>query len=35
MEDLRTAFSQLKPGDPAAMQVERGGRLTYLTFEME
>ena len=26
---------KLKPGDPAAMQVERNGRLTYLTFEME
>jgi serine protease Do len=35
MGDLRTAFSQLKPGDPAAMQVERNGRFTFLTFEME
>jgi serine protease Do len=35
MDDLRTAFSQLKPGEPAAMQVERNGRLTFLTFEME
>jgi serine protease Do len=35
MDDLRAAFSQLKPGDPAAMQVERNGRLTFLTFEME
>ena len=35
MDDLRTAFSQLNPGDPAAMQVERNGRLTFLTFEME
>ena len=35
MDDLRSAFSQLQPGDPAAMQVERNGRLTFLTFEME
>ena len=35
MDDLRAAFSQLKPGDPAAMQVERNGHLTFLTFEME
>jgi S1-C subfamily serine protease len=35
MDDLRAAFSRLKPGDPAAMQIERNGRLTYLTFEME
>ncbi|HTP67320.1 MAG TPA: trypsin-like peptidase domain-containing protein [Dongiaceae bacterium] len=35
MDDLRTTFTQLKPGDPAVMQVERAGRLTYLTFEME
>jgi len=35
MDDLRTAFGKLKPGDPVAVQVERSGRLTYLTFEME
>jgi serine protease Do len=35
MDDLRAAFIRLKPGDPAAMQIERNGRLTYLTFEME
>ena len=35
MDDLRTAFGQLKPGDPATMQVERSDRLTFLTFEME
>jgi len=33
VDGLRTAFSQLKPGEPAALQIEREGRLTYLTFE--
>lgn len=32
---LRDAFHKLQPGDPAALLVERNGRLTYLTFEME
>ncbi len=35
MDDLRAAFAKLKPGDPAALQVERGGKLTFVTFEME
>jgi serine protease Do len=35
MDELRGAFGNLKPGDPAAMQVERNGKLTFLTFEME
>jgi serine protease Do len=35
LDDLRTAFNKLKPGDPAALQVERNGKLTFLTFEME
>jgi serine protease Do len=35
LDELRTAFGKLKPGDPAALQVERGGKLTFLTFEME
>jgi serine protease Do len=35
VDDLRAAFTRLKPGEPAAMLVERGGKLTYLTFEME
>lgn len=35
MDELRTEFGKLKPGDPAAMQVERNGKLTFLTFEME
>jgi serine protease Do len=33
VDGLRTAFSQLKPGEPGALQIERDGRLTYLTFE--
>jgi serine protease Do len=33
--DLRAAFGKLQPGDPAAMLVERAGKLTYVTFEME
>jgi len=35
VDDLRTVFNNLKPGDPAAMLVERNGRFTYVTFEME
>lgn len=35
MNELRTAFEKLKPGDPAVMQVERNGKLTFVTFEME
>jgi serine protease Do len=35
IDDLRNAFNQLKPGDPAAMLVERNGKLTFVTFEME
>jgi serine protease Do len=35
MENLRAEFTKLKPGDPVALQVERGGKLTFLTFEME
>jgi serine protease Do len=35
VDGLRTEFNRLKPGDPAAMQVERDGRLIYVTFEME
>ena len=33
--DLRAAFDKLQPGDPAAMLIERAGKLTYVTFEME
>jgi serine protease Do len=35
MASLRRALGSLKPGDPAALQVERGGRLMFLTFEVE
>ena len=35
VDDLRSAFSHLQPGDPAVLQIERNGKLTYLTFEME
>lgn len=34
LEDLRAALAGLKPGDPMAVQVERGGRLRYLAFEL-
>lgn len=32
---MRAIFADLKPGSPVAMQVERLGRLFYLTFETE
>jgi serine protease Do len=32
---LVTALGQLKSGDPVVLQVERDGRLQYVTFEME
>ncbi len=35
VDDLRAAFAKLNPGDPAALQVERNGKLTFVTFEME
>jgi serine protease Do len=35
VDNLRKAFNNLKPGEAATMQVERGGRLTYVSFEME
>jgi serine protease Do len=35
VDELRTTFTALKPGDPAALQVERNGKLTYVTFDME
>jgi serine protease Do len=35
VEQLRNAFRKLQSGDPAALLIERNGRLTYLTFEME
>jgi serine protease Do len=35
LEALKRAVHRLKPGEPAALQVEREGRLSYLSFEME
>jgi serine protease Do len=35
VDELRTAFNKVQPGDPVALQVERNGKFTYLTFEME
>lgn len=35
VDGLREAFRNLQPGEPAALLVERNGRLIYLTFEME
>jgi serine protease Do len=35
METLRAAVNALKSGDPVALQVERDGGLTYVSFETE
>jgi len=35
IQDLRAALKRLKPGDPAALQIERDGRMAFLTFEIE
>ncbi|HEY0705066.1 MAG TPA: trypsin-like peptidase domain-containing protein [Candidatus Acidoferrales bacterium] len=35
VDNLRAQFNKLKPGEAATMQVERGGKLTYVTFQME
>ena len=35
VDELRTAFGKLQPGEAAAMLVERAGKLTYVAFEME
>ena len=35
MQTLRTALRSLKPGDPAALQVERDGVLSFITFEAD
>lgn len=34
-EELRSALRQLKPGDPVVLQIERGGELQYVDFDME
>jgi S1-C subfamily serine protease len=35
VDALRTVLRGLKPGDAAALQVERNGRLTFFSFEIE
>jgi serine protease Do len=35
MANLRDAFNALKPGEAVSMQVQRAGKLTYLSFEMD
>jgi serine protease Do len=35
LSSLRTALKQIKPRDPVVLQVERGGGLQWLAFEME
>ncbi len=35
VDALRTAVAQLKPGDPVALLIERGGKLQYVAFEMK
>jgi serine protease Do len=35
LADLRTAVASLRPGAPAVLQVERGGRLVYLALVVE
>jgi serine protease Do len=35
VDDLRAALKRSTPGDPAVLQIERDGRMTFLTFEIE
>ena len=35
IEALRSALDALKPGDPLIIQIERGGKLTFLSLELE
>jgi S1-C subfamily serine protease len=35
VEGLRQVIQALKSGDPVVLQVERQGRLTYLSFEID
>jgi serine protease Do len=35
VSQLQTTVRQLKSGDPVVLQVERGGKLQYLAFEMD
>jgi len=35
VDNLRSALSQLKPGDAVALQVERGGKLQFVSFDLD
>jgi len=35
LDSLRTTLSDLKPGDPVVLQIERDGRFQYLAFELD
>jgi serine protease Do len=35
LDALSSGIQQLKPGDPVVLQIERGGNLQFLAFEME
>jgi len=35
VDNLRSALSQLKSGDAVALQVERGGKLQYVSFDLD
>jgi S1-C subfamily serine protease len=35
LDNLRAAMKALKPGSPVTLQVQRDGRLTYLSFTLE
>jgi serine protease Do len=35
LDSLRTALKQIPPGAPGVLQIERDGKLMYITFEME
>jgi serine protease Do len=35
VDNLRSALSQMKPGDPVALQVERQGKLEFVSFELD
>jgi len=35
VQGLRDALQQTKPGDSLALQIERGGQLSYVAFDLE
>jgi hypothetical protein len=35
LDGLRTALKRLGPADPVVLQVERDGKLMYLTFSLD